>query len=388
MGLPEGVAVKRFSGANGCDEIYLQIEPPAAQAHTFAAELSQVEQRYAQALAALGLPPESAVFRRIFCSDVLNQAYLTRESELARDREGSPVAVSIIQQPPLGGGKVALLAYHVVAPKPIAKRRVAHNHILVEHSGSRHLWSTRLCSGAETGLADSAAQTREVFDSLVSTLADCGATLERHCQRTWIYLKDVDVFYRDMVTSRTALFERHGLNANTHYIASTGIEGACAHQFDVVAMDAYSNLDTRPEQVFYLNDFDRLCATKDYKVTFERGTRLSYADRRHYYISGTASIDSTGTVVHRGDVLAQLDRALENVDALLKSGGAGVADMAYWIVYLRDRSDYAPVASAMAARFPGAPIAYVQGAVCRPEWLIEVEGVAVTANDEPKLPSF
>ena len=58
-------------------------------------------------------------------------------------------------------------------------------------------------------------------------------------------------------------------------------------------MDAYSLLGLQPEQVSYLNDFDRLCATKDYDVTFERGTRIAYADRTHHFISGTASIDTS-----------------------------------------------------------------------------------------------
>ena len=116
--------------------------------------------------------------------------------------------------------------------------------------------------------------------------------------RTWIYVKDVDVFYQEMVAARTALFEQHGLTRDTHYIASTGIEGACAHRYDMVLMDAYSILGLQPGQVSYLNDFDLLCATKDYNVTFERGTRIAYADRAHHFISGTASIDTAGKVVH------------------------------------------------------------------------------------------
>jgi enamine deaminase RidA (YjgF/YER057c/UK114 family) len=388
MTLPDGVAARRFSGKNGCDEVYLEVEPPRAAAHDFKAELKAIEDRYLAALRLMGVPPESAVFRRIFVSDALNQAYLVRESGLMSSGEQSPVAVSIIQQPPLGGGKAALLAYHVVAQDPVKKRQLSRNHVLVERAGTRHLWSTRLCAGAETAPADSGAQTQSIFDGLVATLADQGGTLERNCQRTWIYLKDVDVFYRDMVTSRSALFNWNGLTTQTHYIASTGIEGACAHQFDVVSMDAYSNLDVRPEQVSYLNDFDHLCATKDYNVTFERGTCLSYADRRHYFISGTASIDNQGKVVHRGDVNAQLGRAFENVEALLRSGGATLDDICYWIVYLRDRADYEPIAAQVAKMFPGTPTAFVQGAVCRPEWLIEVEGVAIRANAEPTLPDF
>ena len=58
-------------------------------------------------------------------------------------------------------------------------------------------------------------------------------------------MKDVDIFYRGMVDSRRALFDEHGLTGATHFIASTGIEGACAHRYDVVAMDAYSNARRR-----------------------------------------------------------------------------------------------------------------------------------------------
>jgi enamine deaminase RidA (YjgF/YER057c/UK114 family) len=386
--LPDGVAASRFLGANGCEEIYLTVEPPAGTPPGFAAQLAAVEAQYAAALDRLGLEAGAAVFRRVFLSDVLNQAYQVRGSALADNDAASPVAVSIVQQPPLGPGKIALLAYHVSAPEPLVKQRQGHNHVLVARGGSRHLWSVRLCGGAETAPADAAAQTHRVFDALTRALAAHDADLARHCQRTWIYLKDVDVFYHDMVIARTALFKQHGLTAKTHYIASTGIEGACAHQFDVVSMDAYSNLAMRPEQVFYLNDFDHMCATKDYNVTFERGTRLSYADRRHYYISGTASIDNVGRVMHRGEVLAQLDRALENIDAILRSGAAGLADMRYFLVYLRDRSDYEAVKARLSQRLPGLPTVYVKGPVCRPEWLIELEGVGATAADEPSLPQF
>jgi enamine deaminase RidA (YjgF/YER057c/UK114 family) len=153
-------------------------------------------------------------------------------------------------------------------------------------------------------------------------------------------------------------------------------------------MDAYSILGLAPGQMSYLNDFDRLCPTRDYGVAFERGTRIAFADRSHHYISGTASIDATGSVVHQGDVLRQLDRAIENVDALLRSGQAGLADMMHLTVYLRDPTDFARVEGSLAERFGGLPRLVVQGAVCRPEWLIEVEGIAAVAETEPALPAF
>ena len=105
-------------------------------------------------------------------------------------------------------------------------------------------------------------------------------------------------------------------------------------------------------------------------------------------MSGTASIDGEGWVVHPGDVLRQLDRALENVDALLVAGEMQLADLTHLIVYLRDRGDYAVVRDRLGERFPALPMQIVQGPVCRPEWLIEVEGIAATAIQKPDWPAF
>jgi enamine deaminase RidA (YjgF/YER057c/UK114 family) len=191
-----------------------------------------------------------------------------------------------------------------------------------------------------------------------------------------------------MVDSRRELFAQQGLGRDTHYIASTGIEGACAHRHDLVAMDAYSVVGLDPRQVTYLNDFGRLCRTDRYDVTFERGTRVGYADRAHLFISGTASIDREGKVLYVGDVLRQLDRAIENVEALLRSGDAHLGDLMHLLVYLRDPSDCARVEEHLEMRLSGVPRLIVQGAVCRPEWLVEVEGIAVAAQRAPELPRF
>ncbi len=382
----DGSQSRSFRGASGGAEHFICVEAPREL--PFPTQVAAVEARYAQAVQSLGLAPETAIFRRVFLSDVLNQAALVRESGLARDSADNPVAISIVQQAPLTGGKLALLAYHADAPRSLVKQRLSPKHLLVTRDGRRHLWSTRLCADDHERTGSSAAQTRTVFDALIGALADQGGNLRDHCVRTWIYLRDVDVFYDGMVDSRRELFARHGLTGDTHFIASTGIEGACPHRFDLVAMDAYSHLDLVPGQVSYLNDFDRLCDTKDYGVTFERGTRVAYADRAHHFISGTASIDETGMVLHPGDVLRQLDRALGNVETLLQSGGASLADMTHFLVYVRDPSDFAAIDARLRERFPDLPMLIVQGPVCRPEWLIEFEGIAIAAHDDRALPAF
>ena len=378
----ERVFCNIFMGNSATEEHFISVQAP--EHLSFKEQIAFIVASYRDTQAQLNLAPETAVFRRIFLSDVLNQASFIRESDLLDDM----VAISIIQQPPLQGSKIALLAYHIKVTERLTKRRISPKHLLVEKNGQRHLWSTRLCTCDHETSNSSEEQTKAIFDDLSAVLAEQKSNLADHCVRTWIYMKDVDVFYKGMVDSRRDIFSKQGLTADTHYIASTGIQGACSNRFDLVSMDAYSNLDLVPGQISYLNDFDYLCPTKDYNITFERGTTVSYKDRRHHYISGTASIDREGNVVHPGDVLLQLDRALENTDALLKSGASSLDNMMYLLVYLRDIADFRCVNQVLRERFPNLPILVVQGAVCRPAWLIEIEGVAISKNNDALLPSF
>lgn len=370
---------------SGATEHYITITAEAGLALN--AQIEDVATRYLEAQRALGLKPDTAIFRRIFVSDAANQASAVSTSTLCRNPESGPVAVSIVQQPPLPGSKIALLAYHVEGAGT-TKRQLSPHHTMVERNGVRHLWTSRVCAGALGSTGSVEEQTRALFGELVDRLSAEGATLADNCVRTWFYVKDVDVFYQGFVKARGELFRKHELTENTHYIASTGIEGGCSHQHDLVLMDAYSLLDIEPRQLSYLQALDKLCPTKDYKVHFERGTKLSFGDRAHHYISGTASIDSAGRVVHPCNVGRQLERALTNVDALLASGGARLSDMSHLLVYLRDSSDYARVQAALSERMPGVPAIFLKAPVCRPEWLVEVEGIAITGEHAPGFANF
>ena len=75
--------------------------------------------------------------------------------------------------------------------------------------------------------------------------------------------------------------------------------------------------------------------------------------------------------------MAQTRRLLENIDALLKEGGSRLEDASYFIVYLRDISEYAQIDAYMAERFPDKPRVIVEARVCRPGWLVEMECSAV-----------
>src|SRR5690349_18755590 len=107
----QGIASRSFRSEQGSAEHFICVEAPAGLG--FADQLRLVEKRYADAKEALSLAPESAMFRRVFVSDVMNQAAPVRASGLYGTEAEGPVPVSIVQQPPLPGAKLALLAYHV-----------------------------------------------------------------------------------------------------------------------------------------------------------------------------------------------------------------------------------------------------------------------------------
>ena len=384
--LRAAVQSKSFCTETGGAEHIIVVEP--RERGDFAIEQAAVAAGYSRALDELGLQPESAVFRRIYLSEMPSQAEKLKDGGLLPRPNEDPVAISRVQQPPLTGAKVALLAYHVTDPAGVWKQRIGRGQLLVKKNGARHLWTTGLCAGAFSGTPSAEAQTRGVFAELIGALKANAASLREHCVRTWVYVKDIDSLYSRMVESRRALFAEQGLTDETHYIASTGIGGECAHPSDVVALDAYSHLDLVPGQLSYLNDFDRMCPTHHYGVTFERGASVSYGDRTQCFISGTASIDKNGEVMHLGNVRAQLDRALGNVEALLHAGSARLEDLMYLIVYLRDPADFPCVRARLGELVADLPALFVEGPVCRPEWLVEVEGVAVARQHKPELPRF
>lgn len=74
----------------------------------------------------------------------------------------------------------------------------------------------------------------------------------------------------------------------------------------------------------------------------------------------------------------QTERAIQKIEALLLEGGMSISQMTCATVYLRDAHDYVRVKELVHALLPGdCAININRGAVCRPEWLVEIEGEAV-----------
>jgi enamine deaminase RidA (YjgF/YER057c/UK114 family) len=213
-------------------------------------------------------------------------------------------------------------------------------------------------------------------------------TLLRNGIRTWVYVRDIDHHYPDMVCARRECLAEHGLTEKTRYLASTGILGASYAPDKIVSVDALSVGGLAPEQVVRMEALSHLGPTFRYGVTFERGLRVRFGDRSHLYVSGTASIDNRGEVLYQGDAELQTRRALANVRALLEAQSATLDDLAYVIAYVRNAHDRQRVRTVLDEELGAqTPLVFTEAAICRPTWLMEIEGVAITP-DESDFPPF
>ena len=291
------------------------------------------------------------MFVRFFLTDAQNQVATLQEMLSDFPWPGSAPAVSIVEQAPLDQSRIAAL---------------------VQTSSERASFlfhSLRLSEEEARGL-DSYAQSRLLFARYLDLIRPLGLNLKTHCVRTWIYVRDIDANYAGLVKARNDVFAEEGLSHDTHYIASTGIGGASESRSAVVAIDFLTRPDITESDKTYLKALTHLSPTHDYGVAFERGVRLRGG---RIYISGTASIDHRGKVLHEGRVIAQADRLLENIAQLLGEGGSGLERVPYFIVYLRDIADYPQIDAYMRQHFPHVPRLILEARVCRPAWLIEME---------------
>ncbi len=378
---PVQVKASIFTSESGACEVHLMLEP--TRYADVQQQLHWLERAYQLALCELNMDVESAVFRRLFCSDPTNQASAIQHASLF-DINRNPCAVSVVGQAPAGNAKVALWAYHLMDAMPLNKEKTSHG-IKLHRDQLIHGWTTHHAASQANGSYD---QTELLMNEYVGQLQVQQLTLADHVMRTWFYVRDIDVNYAGLVSARRNLFNQHGLTADTHYIASSGIGGSAIDPQSLVTMDAYTIANLQPTQVRYLKALDHLSPTAVYGVTFERATAIDYRDRRHIIVSGTASIDAHGKIVHPGDVRLQLDRTLDNITALLAEGDATLRDMNHWIVYLRDASDAPMIRQLLHRRIGNAPLVMVTAAVCRPGWLIEIEGMATVSIHRPDLPEY
>lgn len=367
--------ISKFEVEGGVTEYHVMVHATRPE-QSFQEQLDAVLNAYYN-LIDTELKGASSVIKRYFLSDAANQY----DTLLASVPEAPACACSVVEQAPLNGTKVALWAYLLT---DIGAGSFNEELYRVQHGAYTHLWGGTSVSHAPS----SEEQTSLLLKHYVMQLLSNGGHLADDCIRTWFFVQNVDVNYAGVVKARNEEFFTQNLTSKTHFISSTGINGRNADPSVLVQLDTYAVLGLKPEQIKFLYAPTHLNPTYEYGVSFERGTRVDYGDRRQVFISGTASIDNKGNVLHVGDIRRQTERMWENVDALLSEAECGFEDVGQMIVYLRDVADYAVVNEMFEKRFPGVPRVIVHAPVCRPGWLIEMECMATKEVKNEDYPCY
>ena len=365
------IQMSRFSTGKGSDEVHVIINL-IPDYTPFEVQLKNIYEAQDRLMADKNMATMKLVMKRYFLSDVANQKPLMKDE--------NNCACSFIQQPPLNGTKIGVWIYFIDNVNVCNK----NGSIVVEHNGYTHIWNL----GMQSTEGGSYGQTRTLLEDYEEKLEQMGANLADNCVRTWFFVRDVDFQYTPMVAARRENFEFQGLTKDTHYIASTGICGVPDSTKAIIQFGAYAIKGLKKEQLNHIYGRTHLNATYEYGVTFERGTTIHYGDRNHVIISGTASINNKGEVMYPGDVKKQTLRMWENVEVLLNEAGASYDNVMQLVVYLRDISDFHTVKPMFDKRFPNIPKIFTLAPVCRPQWLIEMECVAITLTEQPQYNPF
>lgn len=96
------------------------------------------------------------------------------------------------------------------------------------------------------------------------------------------------------------------------------------------------------------------------------------------YVSGTLPIGNGGETVGIGDVQAQTRHVLELIKSALEAAGAGLADIAFNQIFLKDLGDYGAFNEVYRQYFPSSPPARycIRADLVKPEFLVEVSSTA------------
>jgi enamine deaminase RidA (YjgF/YER057c/UK114 family) len=103
---------------------------------------------------------------------------------------------------------------------------------------------------------------------------------------------------------------------------------------------------------------------------------------RTIYVGGQDSVTADGEIVGVGDIAAQTEQVLRNLQKALAAAGAGPEHVVKWNVFIVDGEDFTKGYAAFQRVWgtPSAPpviTAAVVKALARPEFLVEMDAIAV-----------
>jgi enamine deaminase RidA (YjgF/YER057c/UK114 family) len=321
--------------------------------------------------------------------------------QVVRDFHGGNMpATSYIPQPPCAWPLVAVEALGLVpGPEPIAIERINDQLVVARDSGVA--WVFAAHAVPRTSAAGVYEKTVCTYQHLRRLLPCAGARLDQ-VLRTWLYLGGIvdddgpTQRYKELNRARADVYQYFPFlaewlpdgYARAAFPASTGI-GTRGRSISIAALALVSNRD---DVVTVPLENPRQTAAYSYPTAyspstpkFSRGLALCCGDDTTLFISGTASITHSESR-HVGDVEAQTHELLENITALISEDnltrhglpgrGTTLEGLGLARVYVKRPKDFARVQAVCEQRLGKVPSTFVQADVCRPELLVEIEGIA------------
>ncbi len=361
---------------------------------SFAQQAAEILEELRTALD-LGRPRPRVTLQTVFLKRQQDRAQC--ETLLRNFYGGDCPVTAYVAQAPCNGAALALEAWAVSGPG-VAVERFGPQALAVTCDDVRWIY----CSGIEVarGRQGVYAGSLTGMASLSRALAQAGSSFE-HVVRTWFYLGGITrkvgstECYREFNRARADFYSDipfgRGLlrkAAASTYPASTGIgmrgTGLAASCIAVETRrpDAFLVRLENPNQIPAFQYHERYSPRSP---CFSRGVALVLGDQITTWISGTASILNSESQ-HPGDAAAQTHQTIDNIQKLLApenfqshdvSGAAtSLRDLAKIRVYIKRPQDFDRCRAVCEERFGKVPVIYAVADVCRPELLVEIEGVA------------
>ena len=113
--------------------------------------------------------------------------------------------------------------------------------------------------------------------------------------------------------------------------------------------------------------------------TYSQGVKVTGA-QTVLFLAGQVAYDKDGGVLHRGDFRAQAREAFRALKALVEAGGGrmdSIVKINTYVTDIRSRADLVPVREEFFGKKGPASTLVQVSALAHPDWLIEVEAIAV-----------
>ena len=125
---------------------------------------------------------------------------------------------------------------------------------------------------------------------------------------------------------------------------------------------------------------EKYCAKSVYDPpAYSQGIRVTGA-QTILFLSGQVAYDKKGGVAHKGDFEGQARQVFKSIKAHVEAGGGKMSNVVKLNMYLTDiryRADLIPIRQEFFGKKLPAATLITTPALAHPDWLIEVEAIAV-----------